>query len=1271
MKVEVGPHHIFSLSQKARNNLIFLDEQTIVFPSGNNCALYNIHQGWTKFIPGLMLYTQEQQGIKALAISPDRRYLAVSERGVQATVSIYDLQTEQCTISQVLMLNGYGILEFVCMAFSADSKYLLCQSGGPNWNLFYWDWEKDEVIAVVNTTKVGIVTQVSFNPVDHTQICVSGKYVFKIFQLVNDCLKKIRTLNIDIKSHGNIKYHAWLPGDSIVLSTEKGKLLLLKDGELHNLRSSSERQMEKSDPSSTAAPPHITAIRAFSKGFACGSTLGEVCLYEKTEYNGYMKAAEIRIPQDACSNEPQEVIEMYLSPSEETLAISTRQGQIYHVNLASVEISQSKQANYLFHLLHLGSITGLSVCSSKTLFATCSKDNSVCIWNYKTNSLELHKEFPEKPNCISLHPNGLSIVVGFSTKVCLMNLLVDEFHTVQEFDMHDCSECVFNHDGNMFAAVTNNLISVINIRTGKVVKLNGQISKVQSVKWCKNDHHLVSCGMDGSINEWNAVTGVCKSKNKTSCSYTDVVISDSSESIISVGGFIIREVASRDMAYTAIAMTHSGQAVFVGTAAGTVRVMQYPLQEERSWTEHQAHSGPITKMFVTPDDQYLVTASGDGSLLMWSIADQNGCKLSMVKETCFIEEVLCSKAFLEKKDQSILEVQSQMELQKEELECKLNQTQVDYEKVQESFLQQIEALKDQIQMLHNEKEEQKVSQEKALAEMRENHAIELKHQSNSFENDMFKVFSVQAEMRQDYEQSLRNQEDNHFHTTMDMKRAYEQLLQQQQDKVHFYEEKLKELQENVDSKFKDSLLQNSQKLQAEKETNKTLQDEKQHMEKQIWRLKGEIQDQCLEISQLKATVEEINVKNKETIEDLQQKMKKQEEELCRERKKVINLKTLVRRMKADINDCSSFVNQPHHLRKNFIRLHKSYIEEADVRLRVMAGVVQQQTRQRAQLQGTVASLAQNQAVEPKTQQADCCKSLKQQTEVLQEVKNSKEMQNSTAELDEICLRYKQELQAEREICSQLKYEMNLLEKQMVQFWKIKGEIQDQNLEINMIKEKVQSLYDQHKNAKKFQKVNKEQTKTVQEQETHLQDIVEMHEKGKKQNKAALTSIKNQLNELIEEKKLFLKKLEAEVKINNKNQQTINELKEKLKVKEKELCTERQRVRNGSLLLDKIKADIQTCSDFLGQPGMLKANFTKLYRNYIKDAERRVVPIEDKNLLDRTRVSRTTKINARVSAARAPPKTERCPVTLPQLPSTRSRRPDKDFLKTIDTFTRKL
>ena len=72
---------------------------------------------------------------------------------------------------------------------------------------------------------------------------------------------------------------------------------------------------------------------------------------------------------------------------------------------------------------------GLDVCIRKPLIATCSLDRSVRIWNFETCSLELYKEFAEEAYAIALHPSGLYILVGFSDKLRLMNLLIDDIRT--------------------------------------------------------------------------------------------------------------------------------------------------------------------------------------------------------------------------------------------------------------------------------------------------------------------------------------------------------------------------------------------------------------------------------------------------------------------------------------------------------------------------------------------------------------------------------------------------------------------------------------------------------------------------------------------------------------------------------------------------------------------------------------------------------------------------------------------------------------------------
>ena len=42
--------------------------------------------------------------------------------------------------------------EFVSLAFSPDSKYLIAQGGKPDWTLVYWAWEKGKIMATMKTT---------------------------------------------------------------------------------------------------------------------------------------------------------------------------------------------------------------------------------------------------------------------------------------------------------------------------------------------------------------------------------------------------------------------------------------------------------------------------------------------------------------------------------------------------------------------------------------------------------------------------------------------------------------------------------------------------------------------------------------------------------------------------------------------------------------------------------------------------------------------------------------------------------------------------------------------------------------------------------------------------------------------------------------------------------------------------------------------------------------------------------------------------------------
>jgi len=56
------------------------------------------------------------------------------------------------------------------------------------------------------------------------------------------------------------------------------------------------------------------------------------------------------------------------------------------------------------------------------------------------STLELYREFTEDAYSIALHPTGLWALVGFSDKLRLMNLFIDDVRPAHEFNIRGCRE---------------------------------------------------------------------------------------------------------------------------------------------------------------------------------------------------------------------------------------------------------------------------------------------------------------------------------------------------------------------------------------------------------------------------------------------------------------------------------------------------------------------------------------------------------------------------------------------------------------------------------------------------------------------------------------------------------------------------------------------------------------------------------------------------------------------------------------------------------------
>jgi WD40 repeat protein len=83
---------------------------------------------------------------------------------------------------------------------------------------------------------------------------------------------------------------------------------------------------------------------------------------------------------------------------------------------------------------------GLDVCCRKPLLVSCSTDKSIRLWNYITGNCEMMRYYPEEAYSVAFHPSGLYLLVGFSDKLRLMNVLMDDFRFFKEFAIRACKE---------------------------------------------------------------------------------------------------------------------------------------------------------------------------------------------------------------------------------------------------------------------------------------------------------------------------------------------------------------------------------------------------------------------------------------------------------------------------------------------------------------------------------------------------------------------------------------------------------------------------------------------------------------------------------------------------------------------------------------------------------------------------------------------------------------------------------------------------------------
>lgn len=462
-----------------RNNLRYTADGNIVYHTAAVGIHYNKESHTQQF------FFDHIDDITALAIHPNKKYVATGEIGPYPLIAVWDSDT----MKPLAKFTGPLQKGINHLAFSKDGRYLVATAADDDHNVAIYDWEKGNATADLASAKGKQRGKATSNPIVAAGKGTRANILGACFNNNGDtvaltCVKEVNFISFAGGKFAK-KKATGLRGDqmttimcgayvnnTLVCGSFKGNLITFAGASF-----------------SKAIKAHSSCcntiyLRDNNTGFMTGGNDGLVLVFD-TKFAITMKY-DIK-GEAICSLNPR-VRSVCESESGEIL-IGSRGGDI-------IEFSGQNPTVLLRGHFDL-ELWGLCIHPKKSKYLTIGQDKMLALWDVPSRKIEKYTTIPEPAEFIHISPDGKDLAIGSkSGTVHIYDAITFEKKlTKSERKGQPIGSLKYSPDGQYLAVGgVDSMLFIYNVKANykRAKKLIGHTSRVTHIDWSEDSEVLQS-----------------------------------------------------------------------------------------------------------------------------------------------------------------------------------------------------------------------------------------------------------------------------------------------------------------------------------------------------------------------------------------------------------------------------------------------------------------------------------------------------------------------------------------------------------------------------------------------------------------------------------------------------------------------------------------------------------------------------------------------------------------------------------------------------------